>query len=73
MSKGPFGLRRFSDALDMLTPKKFRRRYRPEDEEDFALTPLRATAVEEEIISEEEVGNNRKEEEEDRRKVCKTT
>ena len=49
MSKGPFGLRRLSDALDFLTPKKFKRKYRKEDEEDvLALTPLRTVEIEEE-------------------------
>ena len=34
MAKGPFGLRRLSDALNMITPKKLKTRFRKEDEDD---------------------------------------
>ena len=35
MAKGPFGLRRLSDALAMITPKKLKKKYfQREDEED---------------------------------------
>ena len=40
MAKVTFGLRRLSDALEMLTPKKFSKKkyFRLEDEEDLFLT-----------------------------------
>ena len=43
MAKGPFGLRRLSDALDLITPKKLKKKYfRKEDEEHMTLSVLTA-------------------------------
>ena len=55
MAKGPFGLRRLSDALDLITPKKLKKKFfRKEDEEDMMLSEVSFAKVRTADVRDEE-------------------